>query len=127
MRHLNLIMQELCSRTQKEPNTSFTYLFACLFLLFTDASSSPRDIVKRRVLRCSAAQWYFEGRTINTVTNFLEELKVIERFWEELGWHLAHINKSFGLFRLLSDKQFCCLLCCYFCFHYARNQYYCTK
>lgn len=36
--------------------------------------------MKRTVLRQSAAQWYFHGKTINTVQENLEEITVMEKF-----------------------------------------------
>lgn len=73
--------------------------YLSMFLYFSSAPpkhpASQDEILKRRMLRPSATQWYSQQITASTVHENLEELQIMEKLQKESGWHLALINKLF--------------------------------
>lgn len=74
---LDLIMQDLHSRTQKKIKSVFCILVFVVSLMHPALLETEG---KRRVLGHSAAEWYFQGRSINIVQEKLEEIKIMQKF-----------------------------------------------
>jgi hypothetical protein len=110
---LNLVMQQLCSKTHKELKIFFGNIsgFSSFFSVSTKRTCLLDNVVNQRMPRPSATRWNFSGRMINTVYENLNEMReCFLKFQEDPGWDAVTLSEACGLLNLLYDRLFCCLL-----------------